>query len=178
MTRTTALMAFLCSIFVVKGYSQQNELSSPPASNTGLSTIITDSSDKDGLATTPDHAVTVTDDNNKPIPSFFDRLFSKRQKRQMRITDDSVASAPFTFGDFTWLNGTSRKTSPPAVDSKFFTGDFTFDINYTHSYNKPIDNTVVGSTALARNNELQVAFVGIGGDFHVDHVRGRIMMQL
>jgi hypothetical protein len=63
------------------------------------------------------------------------------------------ASEPFAFGDFSWLNGTSRKTSPPAFDSKYFTGDVTFDFNYTHSYNRPIDNTVVGSTALARNND-------------------------
>jgi len=88
-----------------------------------------------------------------------------------------AASDPFAFGDFSWLNGTSRKTSPPAFDSKYFTGDITFDFNYTHSYNRPIDNTVVGSTALARNNELQLSFLGVGGDIHVNNVRGRIMMQ-
>jgi hypothetical protein len=87
------------------------------------------------------------------------------------------ASEPFAFGDFSWLNGTSRKTSPPAFDSKYFTGDISFDFNYTHSYNNPIDNTVVGSTALARNNELQLSFLGVGGDIHVNNVRGRVMMQ-
>jgi hypothetical protein len=87
------------------------------------------------------------------------------------------ASDPFAFGDFSWLNGTSRKTTPPAFDSKYFTGDITFDFNYTHSYNHPIDNTVVGSTALARDNELQLSFMGVGGDIHVDNVRGRVMMQ-
>jgi len=87
------------------------------------------------------------------------------------------ASDPFAFGDFSWLNGTSRKSSPPAFDSKYFTGDVTFDFNYTHSYNNPIDNTVVGSTALARNNELQLSFMGVGGDIHVNNVRGRVMMQ-
>src|SRR5579862_321301 len=87
------------------------------------------------------------------------------------------ASEPFAFGDFSWLNGTSRKTTPPAFDSKYFTGDVTFDFNYTHSYNHPNDNTVVGSTALARDNELQLSFMGVGGDIHVDNVRGRVMMQ-
>jgi Putative beta-barrel porin-2, OmpL-like. bbp2 len=87
------------------------------------------------------------------------------------------ASAPFAFGDFSWLNGTSRKTSAPAFDSKYFTGDVTFDFNYSHSFNNPIDNTVVGSTALARNNELQLSFMGVGGDIHVGNVRGRVMMQ-
>ncbi|HTJ13580.1 MAG TPA: outer membrane beta-barrel protein [Dinghuibacter sp.] len=87
------------------------------------------------------------------------------------------ASDPFAFGDFSWLNGTSRKTTPPAFDSKYFTGDVTFDLNYTHSYNSPIDNTVVGSTALARDNELQLSFMGFGGDIHYGNIRGRVMMQ-
>lgn len=96
----------------------------------------------------------------------------------MGVEAKTPASEPFAFGDFSWLNGNSRKTTPPAFDSKYFTGDVTFDLNFTHSYNDPIDNTVVGSTALARNNELQLSFMGIGGDIHVNNVRGRVMMQL
>ncbi len=42
------------------------------------------------------------------------------------------------------------------------------DLNYTHSFNNPIDNTVVGSTALARNNEVQLAAMHVGGDFTFD----------
>jgi hypothetical protein len=86
------------------------------------------------------------------------------------------ASEPFAFGDFSWLNGNSRKTSPPAFDSKYFTGDVTLDLNYTHSFNHPTDNTVVGSTALARDNELQLSFMGVGGDIHVNNVRGRVLL--
>lgn len=89
----------------------------------------------------------------------------------------STKSAPFAFADFSWMNGQSRKTSNPAFDSKYFTGDITFDLNYTGSFNHPKDNTVVGSTALARNNELQLSFVGFGGDIHYGNVRGRVMMQ-
>jgi hypothetical protein len=107
-------------------------------------------------------------------------MFSKLFRS--KLTDSTIvakapASEPFAFGDFSWLNGTSRKTSAPAFDSKYFTGDVTFDLNYTHSFNRPIDNTVVGSTALARNNELQLSFMGIGGDIHYNNVRGRVMMQ-
>lgn len=104
----------------------------------------------------------------------FSRLFKKDTSG---IEAKEPASAPFAFGDFTWLNGTSRKSTPPLIDSKYFTSDITLDLNYTRSNNNPIDNTVVGSTALARNNELQLSFLGFGGDIHVDHVRGRIMMQ-
>ena len=56
------------------------------------------------------------------------------------------ASEPFAFGDFSWLNGTTRKTTPPLIDNKYFTSDVTLDLYATHSYNNPIDNTVVGST--------------------------------
>jgi hypothetical protein len=112
------------------------------------------------------------------LANFIKQLGIHKPKGVVLPSDSAEeASAPFAFGDFSWLNGNSRKTSPPAFDSKYFTGDITFDFNYTHSYNNPIDNTVVGSTALARNNELQLSFLGVGGDIHVNNVRGRIMMQ-
>lgn len=86
---------------------------------------------------------------------------SKEEVDTSEVPASEHASEPFAFGDFSWLNGTSRKMTPPAFDSKYFTGDVVFDLNYTHSYNHPIDNTVVGSTALARNNELQLSFMGM-----------------
>jgi hypothetical protein len=84
---------------------------------------------------------------------------------------------PFAWGDFTWLNGGSRQTQR-LLDSKYFTPQIDVDVNYTYSLNRPIDDTVVGSTALARNNELELSFLGLGGDLHVGHVRGRLMLQL
>jgi hypothetical protein len=115
------------------------------------------------------------DGGNLVFKNFFAHVFKK--KDTMGIEAKAPASEPFAFGDFSWLCGTSRKTSAPAFDSKYFTGDVTFDFNYTHSYNSPIDNTVVGSTALSRDNELQLSFLGVGGDIHYNNVRGRIMMQ-
>jgi|HubBroStandDraft_2_1064218.scaffolds.fasta_scaffold09436_3 hypothetical protein len=83
---------------------------------------------------------------------------------------------PFAFGDFTWLNGTNRQHSA-ILDSPLFTGSVLLDVNYTQSKNNPIDNTVVGSTALSRNHELTLAFMGFGGDLHYQNARLRIMMQ-
>jgi hypothetical protein len=83
---------------------------------------------------------------------------------------------PFAFGDFTWLNGTSRQKKA-VLDTPYFTPEFLLDVNYTASKNNPIDNTVVGSTALSRNNEITLAFLGFGGDFHYENVRGRLMTQ-
>ena len=86
------------------------------------------------------------------------------------------ASEPFAFGDFTWLNGANRQHKS-LLDSPMFTGSFLLDVNYTASHNMPIDNTVVGSTALSRNNEVTLAFVGFGGDFHYENARARLMTQ-
>ena len=89
---------------------------------------------------------------------------------------EEKASEPFAFGDFTWLNGNNRQHQA-LLDSPVFTGSFLLDVNYTSSLNHPIDNTVVGSTALARNNEFTLAFLGFGGDLHYKHARGRLMTQ-
>ncbi len=86
------------------------------------------------------------------------------------------ASEPFAFGDFTWLNGSNRQKKA-ILDTPYFTGSFLLDVNYTASEANPIDNTVVGSTALSRNNELTLAFLGFGGDFHAGNARGRLMTQ-
>src|SRR5580692_5399147 len=86
------------------------------------------------------------------------------------------ASDPFAFGDFTWLNGSNRQTKA-LLDSPIFTGSVLLDVNYTNSANMPIDNTVVGSTSLSRNNEVTLAFLGFGGDFHYEHARARLMTQ-
>ncbi len=86
------------------------------------------------------------------------------------------ASDPFAFGDFTWLTGNPRTTESP-LDSKVFTGEFRADTNYTYSFNKPQDDTIGGSSEIFRSGEIQVTQLGIGGDFHYDNVRGRLMTQ-
>ena len=86
------------------------------------------------------------------------------------------AEEPFAFGDFTWLNGANRQKKA-VLDSEYFTGSFLFDANYTVSNHRPIDHTVVGSTALSRDNEFTLAFIGFGGDFHYKGARARLMTQ-
>jgi len=84
--------------------------------------------------------------------------------------------APFSFADFTWLNGSPRTTDSP-LDSKYFTGEFRADVNYVLSFNHPTDHTLVGSSELGRVGEMQLQQLGIGGDFHVGQVQGRFMTQ-
>jgi hypothetical protein len=83
---------------------------------------------------------------------------------------------PFAFADFTWLTGNPRTKEAP-LDSKVFTGEFRADTNFTYSFNKPIDDTISGSSEVFRSGEFQVTQLGIGGDFHYDNVRGRLMTQ-
>jgi hypothetical protein len=93
------------------------------------------------------------------------------------VPASEAASEPFAWGDFTWLNGNNRQKSA-LLDSKYFTGSFLSDFNYVWDFAHPIDHTIVGSTATFRAGEFNLSFLGVGGDFHWDNVRGRIMLQL
>lgn len=84
---------------------------------------------------------------------------------------------PFSGIDQTWQNGSDRRDSSIFNTLKYFSPTILLDINYNYSFNNPIDNTVVGSTALARHNELQLSAIHFGGDFFYNNVRGRIMTQ-
>jgi len=83
---------------------------------------------------------------------------------------------PFENMDFTWMNGGDRRTAP-TLAGKYFTPTVMVDANYTHSFNNPIDNTVVGSTALARDNEMQISAAHLGGDFNYEGARAHIVTQ-
>ncbi|MGB7151156.1 MAG: outer membrane beta-barrel protein [Terriglobales bacterium] len=97
-------------------------------------------------------------------------------------TDTSAALAkpekiaPFSDWDWTWLNGNPRNKDT-AFDSKFFTPEIRADVTYSYSFNKPIDNSMGGSSELFRSNEIQLEQLGVGGDFHYDNVRARLMTQ-
>ncbi len=84
--------------------------------------------------------------------------------------------APFSDWDWTWLNGNPRNKDT-AFDSKFFTPEIRADVTYNYDFNKPIDNSIGGSSELFRSNEIQIEQLGIGGDFHYDNVRARFMTQ-
>ncbi len=84
---------------------------------------------------------------------------------------------PFEGIETNWQNGSDRRDSSVFKNVPFFTPSILLDINYTHSFNKPNDNTVVGSTALARNNEIQLSALHFGGDFNYKNARARVMTQ-
>lgn len=92
-------------------------------------------------------------------------------------TSGTSAKEPFAGLDMTWANGSDRRTENIWKDLKYFTPAIFLDVNYTYSFNKPNDNTVVGSTALARNNEVQLSALHFGGDLNYKNARARIMSQ-
>jgi hypothetical protein len=83
---------------------------------------------------------------------------------------------PFAFADFTWLNGNAR-TKDLAMDTKFFTPEIRADVDYVYDFAHPKDDTIGGSSEIFRSNEVQVTQLGVGGDFHYDNVRARLMTQ-
>jgi Putative beta-barrel porin-2, OmpL-like. bbp2 len=85
-------------------------------------------------------------------------------------------TAPFSDADWTWLNGNPRNKDT-AYDSKFFTPEIRADITYNYDFNKPIDDSIGGSSELFRANEIQLEQLGVGGDFHFENVRARFMTQ-
>jgi hypothetical protein len=83
---------------------------------------------------------------------------------------------PFAFADFTWLNGNARTKEVP-LDTKFFTPEIRADVDYIYDFNHPKDDSIGGSSEVFRSNEVQVTQLGVGGDFHYDNVRARLMTQ-
>jgi hypothetical protein len=91
-------------------------------------------------------------------------------------TPATQPAEPFAFADWTWLNGNAR-TKEAAFDSKFFTPEIRADVSYIYDFNNPRDNTISGSSEVFRSGEVQVTQLGVGGDFHYDNVRARLMTQ-
>ncbi len=83
---------------------------------------------------------------------------------------------PFSFADFTWLNGNSRIKEVP-FDSKFFTPEIRADVDYVYDFHHPQDDTISGSSEIFRSSEFQLTQLGVGGDFHYDNVQVRLMTQ-
>src|SRR5262245_5244299 len=62
---------------------------------------------------------------------------------------------PFSFADFTWLNGNSRTTDSPIATS-YFTGEFRADVSFIRDFNNPSDHTLVGSSESGRTSEIEL----------------------
>jgi hypothetical protein len=93
------------------------------------------------------------------------------------FAQETTEKIPFEGIDATWQNGSDRRDSSVFHKMKHFIPSILIDVNYNYSFNNPIDNTVVGSTALARHNEIQLSALHFGGDFYYEGARARLMTQ-
>ncbi|HKO04076.1 MAG TPA: outer membrane beta-barrel protein [Candidatus Acidoferrales bacterium] len=98
------------------------------------------------------------------------------QAQQAAASAPAAKAEPFAFADFTWLNGTPRTKDVP-MDTKFFTPEIRVDADYIYDFAHPKDDTIGGSSEVFRTNEVQLTQLGVGGDFHYDNVRARLMTQ-
>jgi hypothetical protein len=90
------------------------------------------------------------------------------------VPDKSAPTQPFSYADWTWLNGNPRNKDV-VWDSKFFTPEIRFDAHYIMDLNHPRDDTMGGSTEIFRSNELQIEQISFGGNFHWQNVNARIL---
>jgi len=118
-------------------------------------------------ATTTESTANIAGTNSPAAPS---------TKQAQTTRTNAREAAPFAFADFTWLNGNARTKESP-VDTKFFTPEVRADISYIFDFNHPKDATISGSSEVFRSKEVQVTQLGVGGDFHYDNVRARLMTQ-
>jgi hypothetical protein len=95
-------------------------------------------------------------------------LIAQNKTKEYRVPFDGIET--------NWQNGSDRRDSS-VFNGKYFIPSILVDLNYTHSFNNPNDNTVIGSTALSRNNEVQLSHLNIGGDFMYENVHARVMSQ-
>ena len=84
---------------------------------------------------------------------------------------------PFAVGYLGWMNGTPRSNAP-VFDTRFFTPEIRFDVNYLQDFNHPVDHTIVGSTEEFRSGEFQVEQVSFGGDLHWYGVKARFLSMM
>jgi hypothetical protein len=111
------------------------------------------------------------------VAALFTTVNASAQEKQEKKDTTVAEKVPFADIDASWQNGNDRRTSPSPLGNKYFTPIIMLDVNYTHSFNNPIDNTVVGSTALARNNEVELSSANLGGEFNYEGAHAKILTQ-
>jgi hypothetical protein len=104
------------------------------------------------------------------------QVITKAQSEPAPTKADPGKVEPFSDADWTWLNGNPR-TKEIFWDTKFFTPEIRADTNYVFDFNHPTDHSMGGSSELFRSQEVHLEQLGVGGDFHYDNVRARLMTQ-
>jgi hypothetical protein len=195
-SRFVFLLVAGCVVSIRVGFAQQTSEAAAPS--TDRERLLVDRIDRleklvDQLQTKLDQllqkpASTVTDGNAAaadgssatpaPVPAAVPEVASQAAPASGQSADaaQSKPAEPFSFADFTWLTGNSRTTESP-LDTKVFTGELRIDTDYVYDFSHPADHSIGGSSEVFRAGEVQLTQFGVGGDFHWNNVRGRLMTQ-
>jgi hypothetical protein len=146
--------------------------SSAPAAASATQPVPSSTSDSASAAA----AVTSPAASASVIPTEKTVTASAVQEKAAAAAAAPQKAEPFAFADFTWLTGNARTKESP-MDTKFFTPEIRADVDYVYDFRHPKDNTIGGSSEIFRANEVHVTQLGVGGDFHYDNVRARLMTQ-
>jgi len=129
------------------------------------------------IAATPSLTAATTPANSDSLSNESAKAIGPQTTEKGKSGAPKPAKAdPFAFADFTWLNGNSRTKDTPYATG-FFTPEIRADVDYNYSFNHPKDDTIGGSSEVFRHGEVQLTQLGVGGDFHYDNVRARLMTQ-
>jgi putative OmpL-like beta-barrel porin-2/carboxypeptidase family protein len=135
-------------------------------------------------ATPPRQDLSKTVASNAPAPNTPNTSSGQQSAANSAPSQNQAPAAPavdlqtpFAYGDFTWLNGTPRNKDV-VLDTPFFTPEVRFDTHYMQDFNEPIDHTIDGATESFRSGEVQIEQASVGGDFHWQNVRGRILFMM
>lgn len=116
-----------------------------------------------------------------PVPATVTTAQTATVPEALQAPDPAPADDKITpwadVGYIGWMNGNTRENSP-IFDTKFFTPEIRFDMNYLYSGNHPRDHTIDGSTEEFRSGEFQIEQVSFGGDFHWNGVKARFLSML
>ena len=124
----------------------------------------------DGTAATPTHAL--SDQSSGSVPAA-----GVSAENSLAKNTKPAKPEPFSFADFTWLNGNNRVKEVP-FQTKFFTPEIRTDVSYIYDFAHPQDDTIGGSAEVFRANEFQLTMLGVGGTFNYDNVIARVMTQV
>lgn len=90
--------------------------------------------------------------------------------------DFGPEEVPFSDYDLMWAPG-SYGPRKSMLKWGPFTGEVRADVVYHYALSQPKDNTISGSSAVFRHNEIQLTQLGAGGDFYYKGAHARLMTQ-
>lgn len=112
------------------------------------------------------------------VSSLFLALLATSHAAADDAPEAAPPSAPFAWGDFTWVNGQSRQRDFPLKPfGDAVTLSLYLDVNYAFSDNHPIDNTLTGTASIPRHNEIEINLASVGFEWNYRNVIGRLSLQ-